>query len=281
MYIKKLTISVLFSAATFSSAAGFDFITNRGNGMAETIIISEPSATTLLSLPSLGIDKGEWIIEMGAIREFEIRELDRAYLAAATRIGNYSVAVGLSQLGRRDFYAERTGRISLGYNYFDFGLQVSLSGIDYSFGGNYESQRAGTVGAGVSYGYRQLKVGASVDNINSPKVVENSPSVSPVYNVYGEYIGKGAYSLTVRGTFERDQTVQLALGQKIDVSKKGAIFWGFQTEPFQLGGGFDIWYNTQGAITYSGSYHPVLGFSHNLSLIYHFGKLKKPDDTFR
>lgn len=281
MRIKCVTVLILMTLVFVASTSAFDFITNRGNGMARTLVISQPSASSLLQLPSTGIDKGEWIIEMGAIREFEIKELDRAYFAAATRFGNYIVAVGLSQLGQRDYFAERTGKLSLSYNYFDYSFMVSISGIDYSFGGAYDPQRAGTLGAGVTYSYRRLNLGASVDNFNSPKIVESSPAVNPIYSVYGEFIGKGAYSVTARGTFEKDRSAQLALGQKVDVSDRGTIFWGFQTKPFQMGGGFDVWYSRQSAITYAGSYHPVLGFSHNLSLIYHFGKLKKPDDTFR
>ncbi|MGH8015049.1 MAG: hypothetical protein ACREBV_02545, partial [Candidatus Zixiibacteriota bacterium] len=259
----------------------FEFVTNRGLGMANTVLFSEPSATTLLLLPTSGIEKGEFMVELGGLREFELKELDRAYLAAARRFGNYTVSIGLSQLGQRDFYAERTGKISLAYHYFDYAFAVSISGIDYSFGGNYGSHRAGTVGAGISYHYRRLHVGAAVDNINSPKIAESSPAINPQYSLYAEFMGKGSFSLTARSTFEKDQAVQLALGQKIDVSERGAVFWGFNTKPFRLGGGFDVWYNAQGAITYAGSYHPTLGFSHNLSVVYHFGKLKKPDDIFK
>ena len=276
----KLTVALMMTILLGGSAGAFEFATNRGLGMAGTVLFSEPSASTLLFMPSTSIEKGELIIELGGMREFEIKELDRAYVAAATRFGNYTLTIGASQLGERDYYAERTGKISLAYQYFDYSFAVSISGIDYSFGGNYASQRAGTAGASFSYHYRRVFIGASIDNINSPKLIESSPAINPKYSIYAEVVGKGAFSLTARGTFEKDQAIQLALGQKIDVSNRGSVFWGFNTEPFQFGGGVDIWYNGQGAFTYAGSYHPTLGFSHNLSISYHFGKLKKPDDTF-
>ncbi|HEX2897488.1 MAG TPA: type IX secretion system membrane protein PorP/SprF, partial [candidate division Zixibacteria bacterium] len=171
-------------------------------------------------------------------------------------------------------------KASFAYCWWDYTFAVNLSGLEYSFGGNYSSQRAATAGLGISYYHQKFFVGLSADNLNSPKVTDGSPAINPQVSLFGEIIGKETFSLTARATFEKDQSVQLALGQKIDVSNKSAIFWGFDTEPFQLGGGFDFWYNTQGAITYAFGYHPTLGISHNLSLIYHFGKQKKPVDTF-
>ncbi len=282
MYFKtkiiKLTAAAIFF--TLSSAQAFEFNTTRGTGMGKTILISEPSASTLLLLPSWGIEKGEWIIELGGMREFELSELNHAYLAAAARYGSYTVAIGLSQLGQRDYYAERTGKISLGYQWENCNFGVNLSGLEYSFGGGYSSQRAGTVGAGFTFSYSPLLLGVAADNLNSPQVTDNSTAINPQYSIFAEFMGKGAYSLTARMTYEENVPLQLALGQKIDVSNRSALFCGFQTKPFQLGIGFDVWYNAQGSVTYSGSYHPTLGISHNVSLIYHLGKLKKPDETF-
>jgi hypothetical protein len=248
--------------------------------MGQTILISQPSASTLLLLPSWGIEKGEWIIELGGVREFELSELNRAYLAAAARYGNCTVAVGLSQLGQRDYFAERIGKFSLGYQWENCNFGINLSGLEYSFGGNYKSLRAGAIGAGFTYSYNPLQLGFSADNLNSPGVTDNSPAVNAQYSFFAEFMGKGAYSLTARMSYEKNVPMQLALGQKIDVSNRSAFFWGFQTKPFQLGIGFDVWYNSQGSVTYSGSFHPTLGVSHNLSLVYHLGKLKKPGESF-
>ncbi len=278
--IRVIIVSLTAVCLGCNSVQAYEFITTRGSGMGKTLVISEPSATTLLLVPSSGIENGEWIVELGGVREFELSELNRAYLAAATRIGNYTVALGVSQLGQQDFYSERTGKIGLGYHWQVYNFAINMSGIEYSFGGNYSSQRAGTVGAGFSYSYRRFNLGLAADNLNSPKITENSPATNPQISVFGEFIGQGGYVLTSRATFEKDESMQLALGQKIDVSKRGTVFWGFNTKPFQLGGGFDVWYNAQGTITYAGSYHPTLGFTHNLGLIYYFGKQKKPDDAF-
>ncbi len=263
-----------------NSVMAFEFIATRGSAMGKTLIMSEPSATTLLWLPSSGIEPGEWIVELGGVEEYGISELNRAYLAAATRFGNYTVALGLSQLGQRDFYAERTGKISLGYHWRSYGFAINLSGLGYSFGGSYSGQGAGAMGTGVTYSHPRFYLGLAADNLNSPNITESSPAVHPQFSFFGEFIGRGAYSLTGRATFEKDQSMQLALGQKIDVSRRGTVFWGFGTKPFQPGGGFDVWYNAQGTISFAVWYHPTLGFSQNLSLIYHFGRQKKPEETF-
>jgi len=277
---QEVLMPIAILAVICNSAAAFEFATSRGIGMGQTLVLSDPSATSLLLVPTSGIEPGEWIVELGGMREYELSELNCAYLAAATRYGNYIVAVGISQLGERDYYAERTGKVSFAYRWWDYAFAVNLSGLEYSFGGNYSSERAAAAGLGISYYHHRFYLGLAADNLNSPKVTDGSPAINPQISLYGEFIGKETFSMTARATFEKDESVQLALGQKIDVSRRGAIFWGFGTEPFQLGGGFDFWYSSQGALTYAFGYHPTLGISHNLSLIYHFGKKKKPDDAF-
>jgi hypothetical protein len=273
------TVSVLFVVGV-GSVGAFEFVTTRGIGMGKTVLISQPSATTFLLLPSSSIVPGEWIIELGGMREFELSELDRAYVAVATRYKNFTMAIGASQLGKLDYYSEKTGKISISYHWYDYTVSANISGIQYYFGGNYDEQRAGTAGLGFSYSYGRFHFGIAADNLNSPKLIETAPSINPQYSFFGELIGKGAYSVTARATIESEQAVQLALGQKVDVSSRGSIFWGVNTEPFQIGGGLDIWYSPKGLVTYAGCYHPVLGFSHNLSLIYHFGRVVKPGRTF-
>jgi len=279
---KRQFFVVLIFAAVVSenSAQAFEFVTTRGSGIGKTLIISEPSATTLLLLPSSGINQNECIVELGGMREFELSELDRAYVAAAARYKNYTVAFGLSQLGQRDFYSERTGKLSIAYQWQNCNFSANISGIEYYFGGGYDSQSAGAAGIGFSYHYRRLFLGMAADNLNSPKLFESSPAINPQYSFYGEFVGKKSFSVTARVSFEKNQSAQMALGQKIDVSNRSDLFWGMSTKPFQLGGGFDIWYSERGAITYSGSYHPVLGLSHNLSIVYHFGKARKSTDRF-
>lgn len=265
---------------SIGNSSAFEFVTTRGIGMGQTILFSQPSATSFLLLPSSKIANGEWIVELGGMREFELSELDRAYVAVATRHKSYTIALGLSQLGQRDYYSERTGKISLSYHWYDYTFSANISGIQYHFGGYYADQRAGTVGLGFSYSYGRMHFGIAADNINSPKLIETSPAFNPKVSFYGELLGKKNYSVTGRVTYEKDQDVQMALGQKIDVTDRGALFWGISTEPFQIGGGFDVWYSPRGVLTYAGSYHPVLGVSHNISIIYHFGKVVKPDKSF-
>ena len=277
---RTILLVLMISNAGISSLNAFEFVTTRGIGMGNTILISQPSATTFLLLPSWAITTGEWIIELGGMREFELSELDRAYVAVATRYKNYTIAIGASQLGQLDYYSERTGKISMSYHWYDYTFSANISGIQYHFGGNYANQKAGTVGLGFSYSYGRMHFGIAADNINSPKLIETAPSFNSELSFFGELIGKSAFSLTARVTIEKDEDIRLALGQKVDVSDRGTLFWGFNTKPFQIGGGVDIWYSPQGVATYAGSYHPVLGLSHNVSLIYHFGRVVKPKNGF-
>lgn len=248
--------------------------------MGRTLLLSKPSASTLLWLPTSAIVPGQWILEAGALREFEIKELDRAYLAGATRAGNFIVAAGIAQLGQRDFYSEKTLRTSLGYSYRRIGLSLNFSVLQFDFGGTYGSLQASAAGAGVSYSIQRLYLGASFDNLNSPSMLEGSPETKPNFSFYGELKGKGAYSILGRVTLQQNEETSVALAQKIEVSRKGNFYWGISSAPFQVGGGMELEFVRQGLISYAGSYHPALGFSHNISLIYNLGARAKGDDGF-
>ena len=272
-----LIFALLFSAG---SSQAFEFVTSRGLGMGGTLLLSEPSASTLLQLPTSGITQSEWIFEAGALREFEIKELDRVYLVAATRIGYFILAAGIAQLGQRDFYAEKTLRTSVGYLHRHFGLSLNISGVEYDFGGFYGSLRAAAVGAGFSFRMQRLYLAASFDNLNSPTLLEGSPELKPDYSFYGELKGKGAYSIMGRITLQKNEETTLAVAQKIVVSDKGNFYWGISSAPFKIGGGMELKFVERGMISYAGSFHPALGYSHNISLIYRLGSKAKGKDGF-
>ena len=272
-----LIFALLFSAG---SSLAFEFVTSRGLGMGGTLLLSEPSASTLLQLPTSGITQSEWIFEAGALREFEIKELDRVYLVAATRVGHFILAAGIAQLGQRDFYAEKTLRTSLGYLRKHFGLSLNISAVEYDFGGFYGSLRAAAVGAGFSFRMQRLYLAASFDNLNSPTLLESSPELKPDYSFYGELKGKGAYSIMGRITLQKNEETTLAVAQKIVVSDKGNFYWGISSAPFKIGGGMELKFVERGMISYAGSFHPALGYSHNISLIYRLGSKAKGKDGF-
>jgi len=197
--LKVFFIACLILVSTVSPQA-YEFLTGRGLGLQQTLLLSEPSASTLLRLSTNGINRREWIVEAGALRKFELKELDLAYLAAATRIGDFVLAAGISQLGQRDFYAEKTLRTSIGYQSRQIGISIFLSGVEYDFGGYYTSLRAAALGAGLSYAFSGIYLGASFDNLNSPTLLAGSPETKPDFSFYGELKGKGAYSILVRVT---------------------------------------------------------------------------------
>ncbi len=272
-----LAFALLFSAY---STQAFEFVTSKGLGIGRTLLLSEPSASTLLQLPTSGILPNEWILEAGALREFEIKELDRGYLVAATRVGRFIMAAGIAQLGQRDFYAEKTWRTSLGYLHQHFGVSLNISGVEYDFGGFYGSLRAAAIGAGMFYGTERVYLGASFDNLNSPTLLEGSPEIKPNSSFYGELKGKGAYSVLGRVTLVKNEETSFAVAQKIVVSNKGNIYWGISSAPFQVGGGIEMGFVERGQISYAGSFHPALGYSHNISLIYRLGSKARGKGDF-
>ena len=272
-----LIFALLFSSVSTQS---FEFVTSRGLGMGGTLLLSEPSASALLQLPTSGIMRNEWIFEAGALREFEIEALDRVYLVTATRVGHFIMAAGIAQLGQSDFYAEKTLRTSLGYLNRHFGLSLNVSGVEYDFGGFYSSLRAVAVGAGFSFKLKRLYLAASLDNLNSPTLFDGSLELEPDYSFYGELKGKGAYSILGRVTLQKNEETSFAIAQKIVVSKKANIYWGISSVPFQIGGGMELKFVKRGMISYAGSFHPALGYSHNIGLIYRLGSKAKGKGDF-
>ena len=149
MRVSALTIVVvlLFTGGTLYA---LEFATGRGNGLGGGLLLSESAASVLVSVPTGGIKPGEGKIEITAERRFEINDLDQMLVAAAYRYNNFTLAMGISQFGYRDFYAERTGKINLSYQTGIFSGGISLSGMLVDFGGYYEQLRASTFGLGLA-----------------------------------------------------------------------------------------------------------------------------------
>ncbi|MFO7669991.1 MAG: hypothetical protein R6W31_10070 [Bacteroidales bacterium] len=70
---------------------------------------------TLLMVPAGELREGQGRIELGAMRRFEMSELDQGFAAAAYRVRQLTVAAGVMQFGDGDYYAERTGLLSAAY----------------------------------------------------------------------------------------------------------------------------------------------------------------------
>jgi hypothetical protein len=249
--------------------AAFEFITGRGTGLGQAVILSRSAASVLVSVPNDGIADRELKLELGVNRKFELKDLDQAYIAAVYRRHGFTYTLGLSQFGYRDLYSERTVKIGAAWHFNRLTVGTNVSAMLVYFGGGYERLSAATLGGGLSYRTKRIIGAVAVDNLTSPRLDPNSKAVNPKYAAYLEIIGEGTYSVVGRMTLEKSERPQFAIGQKIDVSSYGSLFWGLSTAPLQYGGGFEVIIR-KSHITYSTSYHPVLGFSHTVSVSYHF-----------
>lgn len=261
-------ILVLVLTLSASGAAAFDLITPRGLGMGRTVPLSLSSATCQVNLPSRGLADGDWNLEGGYNRRFELAELDHLFLATALRWRQVTFALGASQFGKTDFYAEQLLKGSLAFNYDSLSIGASISALQVQLGNDYGRLRAVTAGFGLSYHWRRFLVAAVADNLTKPKLTDYSEGKQPVYGLYAELRGKdGAYSIAGRMTLEELQKPQFALGQIIRLSRRGSFFWGVSTAPMEFGGGLEV-NIPSGSLAYATSVHPVLGFSHTVSFTY-------------
>lgn len=265
---------VLFIAVALTlgvrDLAAFEFNTGRGTGMGQTIILSQSSASVLVSVPSTGIVSGEMKLELGVNRKFEIKDLDQAFVAAAYRRHQFTYSLGLAQFGYSDLYSEQTAKAGVAWHVNSLTIGTTLSAMLVYSGGHYERLSATTFGGGISYRTQRVMGAVATDNLSSPRLDQDSKPINPKYSGYLEVLGEGSYSITGRVTLEKTERPQFALGQKIEVSKQGALFWGLSTGPLQYGGGFEITFKKSG-ISYATSFHPTLGFSHTGSLSFSFG----------
>lgn len=251
--------------STAFSASGFDPAADIADGMGNTVVLAQPSALELLSVPVAGIDDGDFKIESGYSRKFGMKELDRVYLAAARRFGPVTAALGISQFGQSDLYAEKLGRLAVAYRFDSLSVGASLSGMIVEFGGGYDDLSGVTVGAGCGYRTRRLKTALMFENLTTPRLHTGSPEVNVLSTLHLELLGPGPYSVTGRVTLERTEKPQFGLGQKIRISKRGSLFWGVTTAPSTYGGGIDVNYRSY-LITFAATYHSTLGLSHHVAV---------------
>ncbi len=254
-----------------SNVSSFDFTTGRSDGMGGTVLLSDPSASVLVSAPSGWLPDKELRVEMTGTRHFDISALDQVNVSIAYRHGKVSGALGMSQIGQRDYYAERTLKLAFAYQKSEYGIGGTFSSEIVSFGLGYEALNASTVGINAFGKYKIIKGALVIDNLTSPSLNEGSPEVSPKMSLFTEIQGKESFVITARLTVEDREKPQFGIGQRLIVSEYGALFWGLSSEPTKYGFGFDGYYK-DARLTYATSYHPSLGFSYTVTLAYQLGK---------
>ncbi len=266
-YMHKHSLTLIFFLCLVVPGKAFDFSSGRGIGLGKSVLLSESSASSLVALPGAGINSNQWKLEIGVNRKFEIKDLDEILISGAYRKGNISFSIGLSQLGYPELYSEKTIKVGSAYYLNDFGLGMSFSGLFLDFGGGYEGLNAFTFGLSANYNKNNYYASFMADNLTSPKLEVNSPEFEPKFNLYFEYNTRKSFSVTARTTFETRQKPQFAIGQVIDISADASILWGLSSEPIIYGGGLEYDFNSM-LFDYTVSYHPVLGFTHGISISY-------------
>ena len=284
MKYKRLTkyLFVFFLAGLLASSIfGFELIPSQGIGLGQTFILSYPKATTLVNIPSGGLPEGNWQVEAGFNRRFELSDLDQVFLVGAARRGKITAAVGLSQFGKSDLYKELTGKLSVAYQYDSLSVGMSLSGIGVYLGGGYGRFSTQTIGLGIAYRYENYFAAFTAGNLTTPQLYDKAVAFNSQYSLYAEIIGLGKHSLTAKVTWEKFQKPRFGFGQKLYLARQGAFFWGLGTEPLEYGGGVEFYFNKWG-LSYATSYHPVLDFSHTISFSYGFHRpVERKKDGFK
>jgi hypothetical protein len=265
--VRSTVAMLLISVVTVAGVRAYDLMSPRGTGMGNTVVLSSPTAANLVNVVGIGLGRGQWRLDGGYNRRFELADLDRVYLAGAWRWRQWLLAAGAQQFGNPDLYAEQLLKGSVAFRFDSLCFGASLSGMQVQLGNGYGTLRASTVGVGVSYRRGRLLGALAADDLTSPRLVAGSRATLPSYSALMEILGFGSYSITGRMTLQRNQTPQFALGQIISLSGHGSLFWGFSTAPTEYGGGFEI-YIPSGSLSYATSVHPVLGFTHTVSFSY-------------
>lgn len=278
--MKRSWLVVILVCLCGTRAVGFDFVLGQGTGMGNGLLLSYSTPTMLLSSPTGGLNRGEWRIETGYNRPFDMGELDQFFAAAAWRWRNITSAIGFSQFGQTDLYAEKTAKLAVGWQSrrLSFGLSGSL--LSTSFGGNYGGLSAGSFGVGAAVRRAPFYAAFGADNLTSPRLSAGSPKLQPTYNGYLEFASSRALSTIGRMRAQADEKLQMTIGQRIEVGRGGALVWALSSAPTQLGLGMDLKVKG-GSIGYTVSIHPVLGLSHTISVTYGSRMVEAGADEFK
>jgi len=269
--MKKAILFILFFLVGTSLSA-YDIDISRQNGMGGCVLLTTPTSSDFLNCPVGFLQKKHLIIESGYQRKFELSDLDKIFFATGYRLGNFSLTAGVSQFGRNDYYIEQSMRTAIAYNNNRLAGAIILSGrtLDITATTGKTSLNALSVGLAAGVHCKKYHLAMTIDNINQPTLYDSDEKQNILYHLYGEIEGNGRFSITGRMTLEKYEKPLIALGQHIRLAGKHALFWGISNNPLTYGGGLEVHYHDYG-IVYATSYHPVLGFTHNVSLNFNKG----------
>jgi len=261
------TIACIMLCSLAASAGAFDLTGGRSDGMAGTVLLSNPSAVDLTKCPAIGLTDGSFRIEAGWNRKYDLADLDRIYLMGGYGYRGLTAVIGLSQMGHSGYYTEQffRGAVIYAYKRYHFGLVGSGRRLEYGRDlGKYTALAMGLTAGGY---YRRFHLGLVADNLNRPKLAENIDGENARYKFYGEIDGGPRHSITLSLVLENYEKPLVSFGQLIKLNEYGSVFWGVSHNPVTYGGGLSAVYRSIN-INYAAVYHPELGLNHTVSVEY-------------
>jgi len=243
-----------------------DFPNSHDMAVGGTLILSGGAPTALVNAPGCAIGSYLTGLEIGYDRQYDLSELDHLFIAGAVRHKRFSGALGLSQFGKSDLYAERIIKASATYSTqaLSFGLSATL--FQAQFGRDYGEFHTTTFGAGLGYRKGRFLGLALADNLTRPKLFSSAEPYPRVGSVNLEWSTERRLAILARAVKTERQKIRYGLGQRIPLTRTSSLLWGISTRPLEYGGGIDIgaeWFT----FSYAAKIHPVLGFSHNVSIL--------------
>jgi hypothetical protein len=245
-----------------------DFTIGRSSGMAGNVLLQNPNASDLLQCPAAFRGYDYFSAEAGYQRKYELADLDKFYFAAGYGTGNFTAILGGTQFGRSKYYIEQSLRAGLSYRYkyYNLALIGTIKRVEIDSRHGKIDLNAFSLGLAAGWHYQRYHLAISADNLNRPVLDKNAEKEGLMVNIYGEIESGRGFSVMLRTTLEGSEKPIYALGQYFHINGHG-LFWGIQSNPVKYGGGLDINYMNM-KLTYAVNYHPVLGFTHNVSLGY-------------
>jgi hypothetical protein len=263
----KIMKTILFLLILSAPVLGYEYEAGRSLGMGKTVLFSSPEASDFLSCPTAIPERGQFLLESGYRNLYELSELNKVYFAAGYRFKNIFGGIGLSQLGKSDYYIEQQLRGVVGAMYDRFVLATIIDGKNVEFGRGLGTYRADAYGVAAGIHFEHGYFSLVANNINRPKLEKNATAENALYEIRGEVIGSSKFSLTGRLALEENKKPMVSVGQYIRIADQLALCWGVVDNPVSYGAGAEFRYHGM-IINYSTRYHPVLGFSHNVSIGY-------------
>jgi hypothetical protein len=264
--MKRLAAVWVVFTLSAGSIAATDFPMSHDMAVGGTLLLSAGTPTTLVNAPGCATPPYLLGLEIGYDRKYDLGELDHLFLSGGFRHRAMSGAIGYAQFGKSDLYAERTIKASATYSAraLSFGLSATLFQVE--FGGNYGRFSTETFGAGIGYRKERFLGLVLADNLTRPRLMPSAQPYPRTVSLNLEWSTIRQLSILARVIKAERENIRYGLGQRIPLTRTSALLWGISTRPLEYGGGIDIgtrWFT----FTYAAKIHPVLGFSHNVSIL--------------